>query len=175
VLRGKWILEQILGTPPPPPPANVEALPEEESAVTSASLRERLEAHREDLLCAPCHQLMDPLGFALENFDATGRWREKDGRFHIDASGTLPDGEVLEGPSGLRRILLERRDDFAGELAKKMLIYALGRGVEYYDSCAVERIVEALREDDYRFSRLIVEVVRSVPFRMRRGREGVIH
>lgn len=175
VLRGKWILEQILGTPPPPPPADVEELPEEKSVVASASLRERLEAHREDLLCASCHEQMDPLGFALENFDATGRWREKDGRFHIDASGTLPGGEVLEGPSGLRRILLERRDDFAGALTKKMLVYALGRGVEYYDSCAVERIVEALREDDYRFSRLIVEVVRSVPFRMRRGREGAIH
>ncbi len=170
VKRGKWILEQILGTPPPPPPPLVKELDEDDDAVAAATLRERLEQHRADPACASCHEQMDPLGFALENFDAVGVWRERDGKFPIDASGTLPDGAFVNGPRDLKALLTQRPRDFARALAEKMLTYALGRGLEYYDYCALERIVAGVESADYRFSQLVLEISKSVPFQMRRGR-----
>jgi hypothetical protein len=168
VKRGKWILEEILGAPPQPPPPNVEDLSEEVEEVASASLRDRFEKHRSHETCASCHRIMDPLGFSLENFDAIGAWREKDGKFPINATGTLPDGTFFDGPIGLKTALLERKHDFVRCLAEKMLTYALGRGVEYYDLSVLENIVKAVEQDDYRMSRLVLEVIRSVPFQMKR-------
>ena len=169
VKRGKWILEQVLGMPPKPPPPNVENLSEETEEVQAASLRERLEKHRADPVCASCHRVMDPIGFALENYDGVGAWRARDGKFPINAAGTLPDGSFFDGPVDLKKVLLERKRDFVWCLSEKFLTYALGRGIEYYDDCALEDIVKAVEADDYRFSRLVVEVVRSVPFRMKRS------
>ncbi len=169
VKRGKWVLEQLLGEPPPPPPPNVPELPNDEQAAAGASLRERLEIHRRNPSCANCHAKMDPLGFALENFDAIGAFRTKDGPFEIDASGELPGGQKLQGAKELKSILKEKKETFARCLTEKMLIYALGRGLEYYDRPTVDRVTAALTENDYRFSTLIVEIVRSEPFRLRRG------
>jgi hypothetical protein len=165
VLRGKFILEQILGAPPPQPPANVPPL--EEGEALSGSLREVLEQHRENALCASCHDRMDPLGFALENFDAIGRWRTEENGRPIDVSASLPDGREFQGAQELRALLLEKKDLFAANLSGKMLTYAIGRGLEYYDQCAVDAIELALADDDYRFSTLILEVVRSDPFQRR--------
>jgi len=170
VKRGKWILGEILGSPPPPPPPGVEDLDEEDEAVQAASLRERFERHRADPVCASCHQSMDPLGFALENYDAIGAWRDRDGKFPINAAGNLPDGAFFDGPADLKKVLLERKRDFVRCLSEKLLTYGLGRGIEYHDDCALEGIVNATEADGYRFSRLVLEVVRSVPFRMKRGR-----
>lgn len=169
VKRGKWILEQILGTPPPPPPPGVEELSEDEDETKSGSLRERMERHRSDPNCGVCHNRMDPLGFALENFDAVGAWRQFDGEFLVDASGELPDGNSFNGPDGLKKILRSRRVEFARSVAEKLLTYALGRGLEPYDRCAIERMVEQARERDYTLRSLIVAAAKSVPFRMRRG------
>lgn len=169
VKRGKWVLETLLGTPPPPPPADVPLLAEGEQAVLTGSLRERMLQHRANPSCASCHERMDPLGFGLENFDAIGRWREKDGEFEIDPSGTLPSGESFAGPAELRTILLGRAADFRRSLAEKLLTYALGRGLEYYDRTAVESIVSALEASDDRFTALIVAVAASDPFRLRRA------
>lgn len=166
VKRGKWILENILNEPPPPPP-NVEALKEDEQAVASGSLRQRLEVHRSKAACASCHQRMDPLGFGLENFDGIGTWRDKDGEFPIDPSGELPDGEKFTTPAELRQILVGKKDQFLRCAAEKLLTYALGRGVEPSDQCALDLICRATAEDDYRLSRLILEVVRSTPFTYR--------
>ena len=172
VKRGKWILGQILGAPPKPPPSEVENLSEEAEEVQTASLRERLEKHRTDPVCASCHLSMDPLGFALENYDAVGAWRVRDGKFPINAAGTLPDGTFFDGPVDLKKLLLERKRDFVRCLSEKILTYALGRGIEYYDDCALEDIVKAVEADSYRFSRLVLEVVRSVPFRMKRSQQS---
>lgn len=169
VKRGRWVLEQLLGAPPPPPPPNVPELAEDKQAVESASLRERLRIHRENPSCANCHAKMDPLGFALENFDAVGAFRTKDGAFEIDPSGELPDGQKFAGPAELKQILIEKKELFARCLAEKMLIYALGRGLEYYDQPTIDRIYAALEKNDYRFSTLVTEIARSDPFRMRRG------
>jgi hypothetical protein len=171
VKRGKWILEELLGTPPLPPPPDVEDLSEDAEDVASASLRDRLEKHRSNEICASCHRIMDPLGFALENYDAIGAWRERDGKFPINASGTLPDGTFFDGPLGLKDAMLERKRDFVRCLAEKMLTYALGRGVEYYDRSALESIVAAVEKDDYRMSRLVLEVIRSIPFQMKRQQQ----
>jgi len=164
VKRGKWILENLLNEPPPPPPPNVEALQEDEKAVSSGSLRQRLEIHRAKAVCASCHDRMDPLGFGLENFDGIGAWRDKDGDFPIDPSGELPDGEKFSTPAELRKILVGQKEKFLRCAAEKLLTYALGRGVESSDQCALDNICRATAEDDYRLSRLILEVVRSVPF-----------
>jgi len=164
VLRGKWILEQILGTPPPPPPPDVEELEETEEASASSSLRERLEIHRSKSECATCHAKMDPLGFALENFDAIGAWRDVDGKFPINPSGELPTGEEINGPEGLKTVL-KSRESFIRSLSEKLLTFALGRGLEYYDKCAVDKICRDLRSNDFRFSSLISGVVNSKPFR----------
>jgi hypothetical protein len=170
VKRGKWILEQILGTPPPPPPPNVPELQDDKEVVLSGTLRQRMEQHRANPDCATCHGKMDPLGFGLENFDAVGAWREQDGGLPIDASGVLPGGPSFAGPKALKAILKEREADFARCLAEKMLTFALGRGLDYYDKCAVDKIVAAMAENDYRFSTLVLGIVGSDPFQKRRQR-----
>jgi hypothetical protein len=168
VKRGKWVLEQLLGAPPPPPPPNVPEL-EGGGRELTGTLREQMEQHRANPSCAACHATMDPLGFSFENYDAIGAWRAKDGEHVIDASGELPGGKKFSGPAGLKEILLERKDDFAKCLTEKMLIYALGRGLEYYDRPTLKRIVQRVVENDYRLSALIVEIVKSEPFLNRRG------
>ncbi len=171
VKRGKWILENLLGAAPPPPPANVPPLKEEQKSAADGTLRQRLEQHRSNALCASCHKTMDPLGFGLENFDAIGRWRTMDGRLPIDARGTLPSGQSFDGVDGLKKILLARRDQFCHFLAEKMLTYALGRAVEDSDAAAVDQIAHDAAANNYRFSSFVVGIVRSAPFLMRRGSE----
>jgi hypothetical protein len=171
VKRGKWVLEQLLGTPPPPPPPDVPELPEPNNKQLQGTLRQRLEQHRKDPACAVCHTKMDPLGLAFENYDAIGRFRTKEGDAAIDPSGMLPGGQKFNGPAELKKILLEKKDLFARCLAEKMVTYAVGRGLDYYDRPAVDQIVAALAKNDYRFSRLVVEIAKSDPFRMRRGKD----
>lgn len=166
VLRGKWILENILGSPPPPPPPNVPPL-DDSAAASAHSLREQLERHRADRACASCHAKMDPLGFSLEQFDAIGHFRTSDGGQPVEASGSLPDGTPIDGLAGLQKIVLARRDEFVECLASKLLTYALGRGLESYDQPAVRAIRRRAAAHDYRFSALVLGVVDSVPFRMR--------
>lgn len=168
VKRGKWVLENIFGTPPPPPPPDVPELNDDGKALTG-SLRERTEQHRANPACAVCHVRMDPLGFGLENFDGIGAWRTKDGEFDIDASGELPGGKKFAGPAGLKQILLSQRDDFVRCLSEKMLTYALGRGVEYSDRCTVQDIAQATEAGDYKFSAMILAIVHSDAFQKRRG------
>jgi hypothetical protein len=169
VKRGRWVLEQILGTPPPPAPPNVPLLPEGEQAELTGSLRQRFEQHRSNPVCANCHARMDPIGFAFENYDAVGAFRTKDGTFDIDPSGQLPDGRSFQSWAELKQILKEQKDLFARCLGEKMLIYALGRGLEHHDQPAVDRIVAGLQSDNYRFSTLVREIARSDPFQKRRG------
>jgi len=164
VKRGKFVLENLLGTPPPPPPANVPEL-EDEGRKLTGTLRQRLEQHRTNPSCASCHQLMDPIGFAMENFDAVGRYRTLDEGAEIDPSGELPSGERFAGFEELRNLLVtSKREQFLQCMAEKTLTYAIGRGLEYYDQCAVNEILNGLEQDDYRFSRLVLEVVESDPF-----------
>lgn len=169
VVRGKWVLENILGTPPPPPPPDVPALPDRVDSGEVTSMRTRMESHRANPVCASCHSRMDPLGFALEHFDAVGRWRDHEADIPIDDSGVLPDGTSFDGLPALREVLFERRSEFVTTVAEKLLIYALGRGVEYYDQPAIRAIVRAARQDDYRWSALVLALVRSEPFQMRRS------
>jgi hypothetical protein len=169
VKRGKWILETFLGSAPPPPPANVPELAATQKSNPKASLREQMAIHRESSKCSVCHKVMDPLGFGLENFDGIGRWREQEKKHPIDASGELPGGVSFRGPLELVGVLTKRQDEFRRHLARTLLTYALGRGLEYYDDCAVDRIVEATREHGDRFSVLVNEIVRSEPFLKRRG------
>ena len=170
VVRGKWILENVLGTPPPPPPPDVPELPEREESGEPASLRARLEAHRANPVCSGCHSRMDPLGFALENFDAVGRWREADaGGAPIDTAGVLPDGAAFDGLPALRDVLHGRRAEFVATVTEKLLTYALGRGVEPYDRPAIRAIVREAADDDYRWSSIILGIARSLPFQMRRA------
>jgi hypothetical protein len=165
VLRGKWVLENILGTPPPSPPPNVPALKENEPGATPQTLRERLEQHRANPVCATCHDRIDPLGFALENYDVLGRWRTADSGKPIDSTGQLPDGTKIAGPDDLKKVLLERKDGFIRFFTTKMLGYALGRGLTPGDSCTVDQIVAKLAEENYNSQTLIREIVLSVPFR----------
>jgi len=167
VKRGKWVLENILGTPPPPPPPNVPEL--KAGKELTGTLRERMEQHRANPNCASCHARMDPIGFGLENFDAVGAWRDRDGGVAVDASGTLPNGQSFNGPAELRGIFKEKRDLFVHCLGEKMLTYALGRGMESYDRRAIDKISLALARNRYKFSALILEVVKSDPFQLRRG------
>ncbi len=169
VIRGKWILENILGMPPPPPPADI---PELKEATISGqlSVRERLAEHRANPACASCHNPMDPLGFALENFDAVGRWRTHDGGEPIDPSGELADGSKVDGVSGLEQSILRRPELFAGAVAEKLLTFALGRGVEFSDAPAIRKAVEMAKAEDYKFSALVLGVVDSTPFLMRRSK-----
>ena len=171
VKRGRWVLEQLLGTPPPPPPPNVPDLDKDVKSVLTGSLRQRMEQHRANPACANCHAKMDPLGFAFENYNAIGAFRKTEGDFPIDASGTLPDGKTFQGPGELKGILLEKRELFARCLTEKMLTYALGRGLEYYDNPAIDRIQVNLKRKDYTVSALVSEIVKSDPFRLRRGKE----
>ena len=168
VLRGHWVLKNLLGMPPPPPPPNVPALVDNHVSAT-LSVRERLQQHRANPACASCHEQMDAVGFALESFDAIGRWRETDANKPIDVSGGLPDGSEFTGVEGLERALLARPELFVRTLTEKLLTFALGRGVEYYDAPAIRRIVADARVDDYRFSRLILGIVQSTPFQKRRS------
>ena len=168
VLRGKWILENLLNAPPPEPPADVPNL-DETTIGTTASMREQLEEHRKNPTCASCHRRMDPLGFGLENFDAVGAWRTMDGKFPVDSSGTLPDGRRFSGPVELATILKGDRDAFARAITAKLLTYALGRGLERYDNQTVKRIADRLPRYNYRFSGLVLEIARSLPFQSRRS------
>jgi len=168
VIRGKYILQNILGTPPPPPPPDVPVL-EEESVGTAASLRQQMEKHRSNAVCASCHNKMDALGFGLENYDAIGKWRTRDGKFPIDSSGTLPDGKTFNGPGQLREALLAQMPDIAQNVVEKMMIYALGRGLQRYDRIVAKEITRSLAAEDYPFQSIVYEVVESLPFRSRRG------
>jgi cytochrome c5 len=173
VLRGKWLLENMLGTPPPPPPPNVPALKDRGEDGEALSVRKRMEQHRANPVCASCHAAMDPLGFALENFDGIGRWRTtSEANTPIDASGVLPDGTRFEGPVGLRELLVSRRQQFVTTVTERLLTYALGRGVESHDAPAVRRIIQEAAPDEYRWSSIIMGIVRSVPFQMRRSPES---
>lgn len=171
VKRGRWILEQILGSPPPPPPPNVPELAEGEQAQLTGSLRQRLEQHRANPSCANCHAKMDPLGFAFENYNAIGGFRQKDGDFPIETSGVLPGGKTFQGPIELKTILMEQRAKIGRNLSEKLMIYALGRGLENFDRPAIKKIQDALDKNDYKFSTLAIEIVKSDPFCLRRGSE----
>lgn len=172
VIRGKWVLENLLGAAPPPPPADVPAL-DEPGAGTGLSGRQLMEQHRAKEECAACHRSMDPIGFALENYDASGAWREREGNFAVNASGTLPGGRAFSGPGGLKQALLAQPDAFVRNFAEKMLTYALGRGVEAHDRQTLDRIVERMAADGYRFSTLVNEIIDSRPFRMRKSSVAV--
>jgi hypothetical protein len=168
VIRGKWVLENILETPPPPPLPNVPAL-KDNTIVTTLSVRERLAEHRANAACASCHNLMDPVGFSLENFDAIGRWRTVEAGQPIDATGGLPDGSKFTGVSGLEDGLRNRPELFVGALTEKLMTFALGRGIETYDAPAVRKIVRDAKADDFRFSSVIFAIVNSTPFTMRKS------
>lgn len=170
VLRGKWILENILATPPPPPPPNVPDLTEK-AANSAKDLRAALEKHRASAGCASCHSRLDPLGFALENFDATGRFRAVEDGAKVDASGSLPGGIHFVGPAGLKKVLLERQDYFVECISEKLLTYALGRGLEHFDLPVVRQVRRQSAAKEYRFSELVLAIVNSVPFQMRRTPE----
>ncbi len=175
VLRGKYVLEEILGAPPPPAPPDVPELPgtgEGAAAGESLSMRDRLKLHLTNPTCASCHERMDPIGFGMENYDGIGRWRTSEGKHPIDASGTLPGGESFQTPAQLKAILLQRKNEFSRTLAEKLLTFALGRGLEYYDKCAVDDIVKAMQTNDYRFSAMVLAIAGSDPFTKRRGKQA---
>ena len=181
VLRGKWVLENLLSASPPPPPPDVPAL-EDGNDGTPRSVREQMRRHSRSPACAGCHNVMDPIGFSLESFDAIGRWCSVDetGIFEeppagapsvgteIDPTGVLPDGTAFSGPAGLRRVLLDRHEEFVRTVAERLLMYALGRPVEYYDMPAVRQVLRRVANDDNRWSSLVLEIVKSAPFQMRR-------
>lgn len=172
VKRGKWVMEVILDQPPPPPPANVPELAETAKAAPNATLRQQLELHRQNASCNSCHRVMDQLGFGMENFDAIGRWRDQDNGKPLDTTGELPGGSRFHGPVELAAVLQRKQCEFGECLAEKMLTYALGRGLEFYDRCATDKIVRTLKEQKFRFSVLVAEIVKSDPFRMRRGEDS---
>jgi hypothetical protein len=166
VIRGQWVLKNLLGSPPPPPPPDVPALAEN-TVSSTLTVRERLAQHRADPACASCHERMDPVGLALENFDALGRWRDREAGEQIDASGGLPDGSEFAGPDGLEQALLDRPELFVRTLTENLMTFALGRGVEYYDAPAVRRIVSEAQSEDFRFSSIVLGIVKSTSFQMR--------
>ena len=172
-IRGKWVLEQLLGSPPPPPPPNVPSLKDDKTAQLM-TMRQRMEQHRANPTCAACHRLMDPLGFALENFDGLGNWRvaTAPGSGPIDASGTTPDGTAFNGPAGLRDVLMKKQDMFVENFTERLLTYALGRGVEEYDYAALRTIARDAAADNQKWSSIILGIVKSTPFRMRRASDG---
>jgi hypothetical protein len=172
VKRGKWVLENILGTPPPPPPPGVEELKEGEQVELTGSLRQRMEQHRANPSCASCHARMDALGFAFENFDAIGAWRTRDGKHPIDPAGELPGGLKFQGPADLRKVLKGKSDLFTRCLTEKLLTYALGRGMERSDRCYIEEIAKNTAKNGYKFTELVLDIVNSEPFQMRRGKQG---
>ncbi len=169
VIRGKYMLHNILGTPPPPPPPDVPAL-DEAPVGTAVSLRQQMEKHRANAICASCHTKMDPLGFGLENYDGIGKWRTMDGKFPVDSSGTLPNGKSFSTPAEMQAILLTELPEFSHCLVEKMLTYALGRGLQRYDRRTVDDITEqAGRRRIIHFQTLVYEIVHSLPFQSRRG------
>jgi uncharacterized protein DUF1588/uncharacterized protein DUF1585 len=165
-VRGKWVLENLLGTPPPPPPPDVPAFKDSDIG-TDVSMRERLAEHRKNSSCSPCHNLMDPIGFGLENYDAVGAWRAHDGKFPVETTGALPGGATFTGSKGLKGILKEQSETFAHNVTEKLLTYSLGRGLEQFDAPTVDGIVKNIAASNYKFSALVMEVVRSAPFQMR--------
>ena len=169
VKRGKWVMEVLLNQPPPAPPPNVPELAETAKAQPNMTLRQQMELHRENPSCASCHRTMDQLGFGIENFDAIGRWRDRDGSQELDTRGELPGGKSFRGPVELATVLRSKQCEFGECLAEKMLTYALGRGLEFYDRCATAKILASLKDHDFKFSVLITEIIKSEPFRMRRG------
>jgi hypothetical protein len=172
VQRGKWILENLLGTPPPPPPADVPELQAKKDG-KALSMRAQMEQHRANPVCASCHARMDPIGFALENYDGVGKWRDEDAGIAIDASGRLPDGTEFSGPAGLTQLMVGKyREDFVRTVTEKLMTYALGRGVEHYDNPTVRAIARQAALDNYRMSSLIISIVKSTPFQMRRASES---
>ncbi len=172
VQRGKWILENLLGTPPPPPPPDIPDLQPRGKDGRQLTIREAMERHRANSVCASCHARMDPLGFALENYDGVGKWRATDAGNPIDASGKLPDGSRFNGPAGLKKALLEsHRDEYLATFTQKLLTYALGRGLEYYDQPAVRSILRDAAGGNYSMPALVTAIVRSTPFEMRRTPE----
>jgi len=166
VQRGKWILENLLASPPPLPPPNVPPLKENSGSV-GASVRERMEEHRSNPVCAACHKIMDPIGLALENFDGVGHWRNVDSGIKIDSSGQLVDGTPIDGPSSLRKALLARPDAFVATMTEKLLMYGVGRETKYYDMPVVRAVMRDAAPDRYRFSELVLGIVKSAPFQMR--------
>jgi hypothetical protein len=171
VVRGKWILDNLLGTPPPPPPPDVPTL-EDNDQQKPRTMREQMAGHRANPVCASCHKVMDPIGFALENFDAVGAWRATDAGHVIDASGELADGSLVDGVTSLRNALLARPEVFVGTLAEKLMTYALGRGLDAHDMPALRAIVRDAAAHDYRFSLLVLGIVKSRPFQYRMKSEG---
>ena len=169
VLRGKWVLDNLLGSPPPPPPPNVPALKEKADDGSASTVRQRLEQHRAEPVCAGCHARMDPIGFALDNFDAIGQWRTNEAGLPLNVSGKLDDGTALKGPLDLQHILASRQNQFVTTTTEKLLTYALGREVQYYDQPAIRKIIREASADNYRWSSLVLAVTRSVPFQMRRS------
>jgi hypothetical protein len=169
VERGKWILTNLLGVPPAPPPPGVPPL-KDTYTDKPQTLRERMEQHRKDPVCAGCHKVMDPIGFSLENFDATGHWRTNDEGAKIDPTGTLFNGAALDGVNGLRRELVSRPEVFVGVMTEKMMTYALGRGVEYHDMPAVRKVVQDAGKNNFKFSSIVLGVVKSAPFQMKEAR-----
>ncbi len=172
VRRGKWVLENVLGMPPPAPPANVPPLEEPEPGVAAQSMRERMEQHRANPVCASCHRLMDGAGLSMENFDAIGRWRDRNEDWTpIDAAGSIPGGGSFDGINGLREAVLARPEVFVGTMTEKLMTYALGRGLDHHDGAAVRRVERDAAEQDYRFSALVLGIVESTPFQMRRSQQ----
>jgi hypothetical protein len=169
-IRGKWLLENILAAPVPPPPPDVNTTLEEGKADAPATVREMLERHRANPICASCHARMDPLGFSLENFDALGQWRTVDGAAPINATGVLLDGTRVDGPAALRRALVAQKEQFVRAVTGKLLTYAVGREMEYFDAPAIRAIARTAAADDYRWSSTILAIVKSTPFQMRRSR-----
>jgi hypothetical protein len=167
VNRGKYVLTNILGTPPPSPPANVPPL--NEAPEKSLSMRDRMSQHRSNTVCANCHKLMDPIGLALENFDGIGRWRTADGEAAIDASDTMYNGAKVSGPADLRQVILSHPDQFVRTMTEMLMTYGIGRGLEYYDMPTVREIVRNAARNNYRFSSLVLGVVTSAPFQMKKG------
>ncbi len=174
VLRGKYVLDNLLASPPPPPPPDVPSLAtEDEEHGATLTLREAMVRHRANPECAGCHAKMDPIGFALEHYDAVGRWRDEDAGMPIEAASELPDGRVIDGPEGVQAMLLARPELFVSALTEKLMMYALGRNVQYYDAPAVRAVVSAAAERNYEFSAIVEGIVASVPFQMRAGRGEV--
>lgn len=168
VVRGKYMLENIVGAPPPPPPANVPPLADTGKGVqATASMRERMGAHRTNPVCASCHTRIDPLGFAFENFDGIGKWRTSEANSAIDASGNFPDGTKFDGPADFRNVLVSQREEFVRVFIERLLTYSLGRGVEYYDMPAIRTIIRDAAASEYRWSSLILGIIKSTPFQMR--------
>jgi hypothetical protein len=171
VLRGKWILDNLLNSPPPPPPPGVPPLDESADKGRKLTTREQVERHRSNAVCASCHSRMDPLGFALENFDVIGKWRTRDEGGEIDPSGALPNGSTFAGPQGLKNLLLSRPDEFVGATLARLMTYALGRELDVRDQPAIRQIMRDTEAGRYRFADLIGAIVKSVPFQMRQTQD----